>query len=266
MAKSSYPTAIKGVLAHEGGYTNHPSDPGGPTNWGITIHDARAYWKAGATAADVKAMPREVALAIYKAKYWDALRCDDMPAGLDYCLFDYGVNSGIARAARVINRVTGSNDAASKVSDGTLARISLRNTGALINAVCDERVHFLQQLKTWPVFGKGWGRRVAEVRSASLKLSRSETVTVPTEVSAARATPQKPAILETSNASATVAATPAVAAAAASSAGWSGSTALMIAAVCIVATALVVGFIAWRHRTSAETPMPEAQIVPIKQA
>lgn len=264
MAARNREAAILRVLAHEGGYTNHPSDPGGPTNWGITIYDARAYWKAAATAADVKAMPREVALAIYKAKYWDALRCDDMPAGLDYCLFDYGVNSGIARAARVINRVTGAAGASSKVTDATLARIALRDAEALINSVCNERTAFLKSLKTWPVFGKGWGRRVTEVRAAALRLSRNDLRPVATEVAAARATPQKPAILETSNASATVAATPAVAAAAASSAGWSGSTALMIAAACVVATALVVGFIAWRHRSRAETPIPEAQIVPMK--
>ena len=100
MTASSYDEALRRVLVHEGGYSNHPSDPGGPTNWGITIHDARAYWKKEATTADVRSMPVHVAKDIYRSKYWDAMCCDNLPAGVDYALFDYGVNSGIARAAR----------------------------------------------------------------------------------------------------------------------------------------------------------------------
>src|SRR5258705_5153236 len=101
MTASSYDEALRRVIVHEGGYSNHPTDPGGPTNWGITIHDARAYWKTEATAADVRSMPVEVAKDIYRSKYWDAMRCDDLPAGVDYAVFDYGVNSGIGRAVRV---------------------------------------------------------------------------------------------------------------------------------------------------------------------
>ena len=83
MAASSYGEALRRVLAHEGGYTNHPSDPGGPTNFGITIGDYRHYVKPDATAADVRAMRLAQAKAIYRAKYWAALRCDEMPAGVD---------------------------------------------------------------------------------------------------------------------------------------------------------------------------------------
>ena len=82
------------MLEHEGGYTNHPSDPGGPTNFGITIHDYRRFIEANGTALDVKNMKRADAAKIYRARYWDALRCDELPAGLDYAVFDYGVNSG----------------------------------------------------------------------------------------------------------------------------------------------------------------------------
>src|SRR5882757_3410774 len=107
--KSSYDIALKAVLEDEGGYSNDAGDPGGPTNWGITIYDARAYWKKNATAADVRAMPLEVAKDIYRAKYWDAMDCDDLPAGVDYCVFDYGVNSGIGRSAKVLQRLVGTN-------------------------------------------------------------------------------------------------------------------------------------------------------------
>src|SRR6266849_6893796 len=113
MAASSYDEALARLLVHEGGYSNHPSDPGGPTNWGITIHDARAYWKKDATASEVRNMPVEVAKDIYRSKYWGAMRCDELPAGVDYAVFDYGVNSGIGRAGKVLRRKLGLQDSTS---------------------------------------------------------------------------------------------------------------------------------------------------------
>ncbi|MDO9414013.1 MAG: glycosyl hydrolase 108 family protein [Pseudolabrys sp.] len=104
MAAENFSAALARLLQHEGGYTNHPSDPGGPTNFGITIHDYRKYVKAGGTAADVKAMSLGEANRIYRTKYWDAQRCDDLPAGVDYAVFDYGVNSGIGRSGKVLRR------------------------------------------------------------------------------------------------------------------------------------------------------------------
>jgi lysozyme family protein len=95
MAASSYDTALARLLVHEGGYTNHPADPGGSTNFGITIYDYRKYVKSDATAADVKAMRLDEAKTIYKAKYRAAQRCDELPVGVDYAIFDFGVNSGI---------------------------------------------------------------------------------------------------------------------------------------------------------------------------
>ena len=95
------PAMEQGVFLHEGGYTNDPRDPGGPTNWGITIYDARRYWKSNATAADVKAMPKSVAEAIYWPHYAVPLCYDDLPAGPDYAALDYGINSGVSRAAKV---------------------------------------------------------------------------------------------------------------------------------------------------------------------
>ena len=76
MAAATYDEALRRVLTHEGGYSNHPSDPGGPTNFGITLADYRKYVKPDAGAADVRAMKARDAKAIYRAKYWDALHCD----------------------------------------------------------------------------------------------------------------------------------------------------------------------------------------------
>jgi lysozyme family protein len=170
MASSTYDEALRRLLVHEGGYTNHPSDPGGPTNFGITIGDYRRYVKPDATADDIRAMRIDDAKAIYRSKYWNALRCDALPAGLDYAVFDYGVNSGTARAARVLHRLVGMPDD-TRVTSALLAAIRKRETRDLIVQLCDERLAFLQRLKTWPIFGAGWSRRVREVRSAALAIA-----------------------------------------------------------------------------------------------
>ena len=170
MAAASFDEALRRLLAHEGGYGNHPSDPGGPTKYGITIADYRRYVKPDASAADVKAMPVAQAKAIYRLKYWDALACDRLPAGLDCAVFDYGVNSGTGRAAKVLRQVAGA-PVGGGIDAAVLARIATRDVATLIGAVCDERMAFLRRLKTFAVFGKGWTRRVAEVRAASLALA-----------------------------------------------------------------------------------------------
>jgi lysozyme family protein len=171
MSASSYDEALSRLLVHEGGYSNHPSDPGGPTNFGITLADARAWWKRDATAADVRAMPRAVAREIYRTKYWAALRGNDLPAGVDYAVFDYGVNSGIGRPGKVLRRLVGLSDATSAIDDDVLAAVWRRPPRRLIEAICDERLAFLQGLSTWGVFGNGWGRRVREVRAAALEMA-----------------------------------------------------------------------------------------------
>ncbi|HWP16891.1 MAG TPA: glycosyl hydrolase 108 family protein [Xanthobacteraceae bacterium] len=170
MSADSCAESIRRVLASEGGYVNHPSDPGGPTNFGITIGDYRRYMKPDASAADVRVMKVEEATSIYREKYWRAMRCDDLPAGVDYCAFDYAVNSGTGRVPKVLQRVLGVG-VTGRFDEATLAAAQKRDPRTLIEAICDERLRFLQGLKTWPVFGKGWGKRVGEVRVAALALA-----------------------------------------------------------------------------------------------
>lgn len=189
MTASNFEAALARLLAHEGGYSNHPSDPGGPTKYGITIADYRKYVKAGATAADVKAMTVAQAKAIYRARYWDAQHCDDLPAGVDYAVFDYGVNSGIGRSGKVLRRQLKLPDTTHKVSDEVIAAAGRADAAALVAAICDERLRFLKALKTWPVFGKGWGRRVAEVRAAALAMAQQATAPPPPVTTAANEQP-----------------------------------------------------------------------------
>ena len=171
MAASTYDEALRRLLAHEGGYSNHPSDPGGPTNYGITIVDYRKYVKPNATAADVRVMKLDEAKSIYRTKYWAAQRCDALPPGVDDSVFDYGVNSGIGRSGKVLRRVVGLPDNTSVVTDEVIKAVAKRDAKAIVIAINDERLRFLKGLKTWPVFGLGWGRRVAEVKAFSLSLA-----------------------------------------------------------------------------------------------
>lgn len=120
-------------------------------------------------------MPKSVALDIYVAMYWDAQRCDGLPSGVDYAVFDYGVNSGIGRAKKVLQRVVGVTD------DGDLGPLTMQAVAAhgaaeIVAAICDERLTFLKSLKTWPVFGKGWASRVADVRRDALALVGNPTL------------------------------------------------------------------------------------------
>jgi lysozyme family protein len=193
MAAWTYDDALRRLLAHEGGYTNHPFDPGGPTNFGITIHDYRKYVKPGATAADVRAMGLDEAKTIYRKRYWDALRCDELPAGVDYSVFDYGVNSGIGRSGKVLRRGVGLPDTTHIVNDEVLRAVAKRDPKAIVVAINDERLAFLRRLKTWPVFGKGWGTRVAGVRAVSLRMA-SESAPSPFIVPSDAPVPGKGAV------------------------------------------------------------------------
>jgi lysozyme family protein len=125
-----------------------------------------------------------VAKAIYRKRYWDAQRCDDLPAGIDYAVFDYGVNSGIGRSGKVLRRVLGMPDEAGTITDAVVAAARAADAAAVITAICNERLRFLKSLKTWDVFGKGWGRRVAEVEAAALAMTQPRAAASPVSAKA----------------------------------------------------------------------------------
>jgi lysozyme family protein len=177
MSEANFADALRRLLAHEGGYSNHPADPGGPTKYGITIGDYRRYINPNATAADVKAMSIDAAGKIYRERYWDVMRCDDLPSGVDYAVFDYAVNSGVGRSGKVLRRVLGLGAGNAAVTAAVVEAAAKPPAQEIVTTICDERLRFLKSLKTWPTFGAGWGRRVAEVRAAALALARGTPVT-----------------------------------------------------------------------------------------
>jgi lysozyme family protein len=255
MAVSSYDAALARLLVHEGGYTNDAADPGGPTNFGITIFDYRKYVKPDATAADVRAMKLNEAKAIYRAKYWGAQRCDELPAGVDYAVFDYGVNSGIGRSGKVLRRALKLADNSSVVNDAVIAAATAADAKAVIVAICDERLRFLQSLKTWGVFGKGWGARVAEVKAYALRLAAGVDVAMPAP-SAAVAGKGVVAVrkgAQQGSASAVAAAGAAAAAQAHQSGAGAGMIVVIVAAAIAVAIA-AYAFWHWRQARAQEQP------------
>ena len=91
--------AVTATLKYEGGWSNHPSDPGGATNLGVTIATFRRYVKQNGTIADLKALTVDQAKTVYRRQYWDAVSGAELPDGVDFAVFDFGVNSGSGNQA-----------------------------------------------------------------------------------------------------------------------------------------------------------------------
>ena len=171
MARSRFDICLDEMLRHEGGYADHPADPGGATNLGIT-HKTLASWRrvspwSALPKSAVQALTRTEAAEIYRAGYWDRCQGDQLPAGLDLALFDFSVNSGPDRAIRMLQAELGVT-ADGQIGPLTLAAIAVRPGRSLIDALCDQRLAFLQRLSTFSTFGKGWTSRVAAVRKVAL--------------------------------------------------------------------------------------------------
>jgi lysozyme family protein len=163
--KEEFPKALHAVLAHEGGWANHPKDPGGATMKGVTqrVYDASRD-RAGLPRQSVRLISKDEIHAIYKRQYWDAIKGDDLPAGVAYAVFDFAVNSGPGRAAKSLQRALG------LTADGMvgMATVAAANAhpdhDALIEGISRDRQRFYEALPTFRHFGRGWSRRNEEVR------------------------------------------------------------------------------------------------------
>ncbi|AWB20838.1 hypothetical protein DA075_07865 [Methylobacterium currus] len=167
MTATTFERALSLVLIHEGGWSDDPADPGGATNLGVTIGTLSLWLGRPATRAEVRALTPASVAPLYRRRFWDAIQGDALPAGLDYALFDFAVNSGPKRAVIGLQRVLGLADDG-RLGPVTLAALESRDGPGLIDALSDGRLSFLRALSTWPRFGRGWARRVEEVRAAAL--------------------------------------------------------------------------------------------------
>jgi lysozyme family protein len=180
MTASREKEALSRVLAHEGGYVNLKADPGGATNKGVTQRVYDGFRKGrGLATRSVKSITMDEVAAIYHLQYWQAVKADQLPAGVDYVVFDGAVNSGPGQSIKWLQRALGplykgSIDGVMGV--GTLAAVgAVNNYDALIDRICDQRLNFLRHLKTWNTFGRGWAARVEEVRAIGKAWATGET-------------------------------------------------------------------------------------------
>ena len=163
--KDNFDECLKMLLHHEGGYVNHPKDPGGETNLGVT---KRVYEKWGGTK-DMKDLTVEDVAPIYKKEYWDRCKCDDLESGVDWVVFDWAVNSGTGRSAKAIQKICGAaQDGA--IGPKTLALIGKQDTQYVVEEFGKIRQDFYESLKTFDTFGKGWTRRNKETTEKALEM------------------------------------------------------------------------------------------------
>ncbi len=165
--------AIREGLKHEGGFVNHPEDPGGATNKGITLTTFRRYLNPKGTIADLKRLTDEQAIHIYKRRYWNVIRGDDLPSGVDLAVYDFAINSGPSRAARHLQSVVGAS-VDGRIGPQTIEHCARCEAPDVINQICDQRLAFMKRIRggsLWKTFGRGWQRRVDEVRASSLDLA-----------------------------------------------------------------------------------------------
>lgn len=172
--KSNFDKSLSAVLVHEGGYVNHPRDPGGATNKGVTqaVYDGYRS-RRGLERQTVKMISNGEVGDIYKYQYWDAVRGDELPSGVDYCVFDFAVNSGVSRAAKYLQAAVGVKQDG-KIGFATLDAVNTASASGTITAICDARIAFLKNLGTWDTFGRGWAARVAGVRKLALSMATGD--------------------------------------------------------------------------------------------
>lgn len=146
------------LLKHEGGFSDHPADPGGKTRFGITEAVAREVGYRG----DMRELPLDLAKRIYKGRYWDAVRAEELPEAVRHAVFDAAVNSGPRQAALWLQRAVGVKDDGI-IGPQTLAAVHAANPERLLRRMLAQRLRFMAGLPTWAAFGRGWARRIADL-------------------------------------------------------------------------------------------------------
>jgi lysozyme family protein len=167
--KDNFEHCLKMLLHHEGGFVNHPKDPGGMTNLGVTKKVYDAWIGRESTEAEMRALTPADVGPIYKKNYWDKVRGDDLPAGVDWAAFDWAVNSGAGRPAKAIQRIVGATQDGA-IGPKTLQAVMDVEPEKIVEGVYDIRQKFYESLKTFDTFGRGWTRRNQETLDQAKKL------------------------------------------------------------------------------------------------
>ena len=164
--KENFERALAAVLKSEGGFVNNPKDPGGMTNLGVTIKTWESFVGRNVTEKEMRNLTPEMVGKMYQQKYWNAVKADDLPEGVDYLAFDFAVNAGPGRAAKLLQQAVGVT-ADGAIGPATLKAVAAMQPADLIEKYSAAKESFYRSLPTFETFGKGWLRRVAEVKTIS---------------------------------------------------------------------------------------------------
>lgn len=173
MAVGNFEPCLRLVLSHEGGFVDHPKDPGGATNLGVTQRVWEEWVGRRVNKAAMRALTRADVAPLYEARYWTRVHGEELPRGLDLCVFDAAVNSGPGRAVRWLQKCLNLSEDGI-VGPMTLNAARLAPRVELIERYSSERLDFLMALQTWVYFGRGWGRRVQTVRQDAIRWARED--------------------------------------------------------------------------------------------
>jgi lysozyme family protein len=161
--QSNWDNAFKMMLASEGGYVNHPSDPGGMTNLGVTKRVWEEWVGRESNEKEMRSLTSEMVEPLYKRKFWDACKCDELPSGIDYLVFDFAVNAGVGRSAKILQTAVGVTPDGG-IGPVTLAAVNAIPEAELVEKFSQAKEDFYRSLNTFETFGKGWLNRVAAVK------------------------------------------------------------------------------------------------------
>lgn len=167
--KSNFEHCLAMLLKHEGGFVNHPKDPGGMTNLGVTRAVYEQFVGRQVGEAEMRALTPAVVAPLYKANYWDKGNCDNLPSGVDWFVFDWGVNAGMGRPAKALQRIVGVTPDGG-IGPQTLKAIQATNPKEILEGLYGARQRFYEGLRTFATFGKGWTRRNKETLDQALEL------------------------------------------------------------------------------------------------
>ena len=168
--KHNWDVALQHILKWEGGYVNHKDDPGGRTNLGVTQRVWEEWVGHPVTEEVMRGLTIEMVSPLYKKKYWDAVRGDDLPSGVDLCVFDCAVNAGVGRASKFLQQAVGVT-ADGQIGPKTLEAVTKIPADEIIEKFCDLREAHYKSLNTFATFGKGWMTRLGAVEAESKHLA-----------------------------------------------------------------------------------------------
>lgn len=166
---SNFDQCFEWLLRHEGGFVNHPKDPGGMTNLGVTRKVLEEFYGHEVSEQQMRDLTPGEVKPLYRENYWDRIRGDELPAGVDWFTFDWAVNSGVSRASKALQQIVGATSDG-VIGSGTLRAVRELEPDFIITRMFLKRQDFYESLDSFKTFGNGWSKRNSETSKQSMEL------------------------------------------------------------------------------------------------